>query len=116
LIKVTCKGSKEGLAPFGERTQSLLREWLLQYESDGRLWDISVRQIQVALQKLSLRTGLPCNPHTFGRTFASILAKRGIDSLHIMRLGRWQSLAVVDRYTKSVRFEDSPKFHKAAVS
>jgi integrase len=52
-----------------------------------------------------------CDAHTFRRSFASILAKRGIDSLHIMRLGRWESIAMVDRYTKSVKFEDSLKLY-----
>lgn len=65
------------------------------------------------LNTLKLKTGLPCNPHTFRRTFTSILAKRGVDSLHIMRLGRWESIQMVDRYTKSVRFEDSLKLYDA---
>jgi hypothetical protein len=38
---------------------------------------------------------------------ASLLAKRGIDSLHIMRLGRWESIVMVLRYTQSVKFEES---------
>jgi len=28
LIKVKCKGNKEGLAPFGERTEKLMKAWL----------------------------------------------------------------------------------------
>jgi len=68
------------------------------------------------LKRLSVRTGLPCNPHTFRRTFASILAKRGVDSLHIMRLGRWESIQMVERYTRSVGFEDSLKLYSAIVS
>jgi len=115
LIKVWCKGSKEGLAPFGHRTEKLLKEWLSQYSPDGRLWDINNWGISIMLRRLSAKTGLPCNPHTFRRTFASILAKRGVDSLHIMRLGRWQSLSMVDRYTKSVQFEDSLKLYSGIV-
>ncbi len=45
-----------------------------------------------------------------------MLAKKGIDSLHIMRLGRWESIAMVERYTRSVRFEDSLRlYHKIGV-
>ena len=113
--KVTCKGNKEGLAPFGIRTESLLKEWLSQYRADGRLWDINHWGINIMLQRLAAKTGLPCNAHTFRRTFASILAKKGIDSLHIMRLGRWESIQMVERYTKSVRFEDSLKLYSAVV-
>ncbi|MFC2007711.1 tyrosine-type recombinase/integrase [Chloroflexota bacterium] len=114
LIKVTCKGNKEGLAPFGERTEFLLKDWLSQYQTDGKLWDLNHWGICWMLRKLSTETGLPCNAHTFRRTFASILAKKGIDSLHIMRLGRWESIQMVERYTRSVKFEDSLKFYKGS--
>ena len=116
LIKVKCKGNKEGLAPFGQRTERLLKEWLSQYPTKDRLWDISEWGICWMLRKLEAKTGLPCNAHTFRRTFASILAKRGVDSLHIMRLGRWESIQMVQRYTRSVRFEDSLRFYKAPLS
>ena len=116
LIKVRCKGNKEGLAAFGERTESLLKEWMAQYSPNGRLWDVSQWGICWMLRKLSAETGLPCNAHTFRRTFASILAKRGLDSLHIKRLGRWESMAMVERYTRSVRFEDSLKLYSAIVN
>jgi site-specific recombinase XerD len=115
LIKVRCKGNKEGLAPFGARTEKLLREWLSQYNPDGRLWDLDYWGIISMLRRLQSRTGLPCNAHTFRRTFASVLSKRGVDSLHIMRLGRWESLAMVDHYTKSVKFEDSLKLYSPIV-
>jgi integrase/recombinase XerC len=111
LIKVVCKGNKEGLAPFGQRTEKLLKEWLAKHPSGGKLWDLKARGIAWMLYRLEAKTGLPCNAHTFRRTFASILSKRGVDSLHIMRLGRWQSLAMVDRYTRSVQFEDSLKLY-----
>ena len=113
LIKVKCKGNKEGYAPFGQRTEKLLREWLSQYRANGRLWDINRWSIIDMLSRLEAKTGLRCNPHTFRRTFTSILAKRGVDSLHIMRLGRWESMAMVERYTRSVTFQDSLRFYKA---
>ena len=112
LIKVWCKGNKEGLAPFGEKTEVLLREWMSQYtSSDGSIWGMNKWDIVDMLRRLRAKTGLPCNAHTFRRSFASILAKRGVDSLHIMRLGRWESISMVERYTRSVRFEDSLKLY-----
>ncbi|MFC1977182.1 tyrosine-type recombinase/integrase [Chloroflexota bacterium] len=112
LIKAKCKGGKEGYAPFGQRTEKLLKEWLSQYNPNGdNIWGMNRWGIVDMLQRLRTKTGLPCNPHTFRRTFASILAKKGIDSLHIMRLGRWESIQMVERYTKSVKFEDSLKLY-----
>lgn len=116
LIKVWCKGNREGLAPFRERTEKLMREWMSQYQCNGRLWDLDRWGIVEMLKVLRVKTGLQCNAHTFRRTFASLLAKRGIDSLHIMRLGRWESLAMVERYTRSVKFEDSLKLYSSIVS
>ena len=54
----------------------------------------------------------PCNPHTFRRTFASNLHRSGLDVEHIMRLGGWESLDMVLRYTRSVKFEDSLKLYQ----
>jgi site-specific recombinase XerD len=112
LIKVWCKGNKEGYAPFGERTKSLMKEWLSKFRTDGKLWDLNRWGIIEMLSQLKKKTGLPCNAHTFRRTFASILAKKGVDSLHIMRLGRWESIAMVERYTRSVKFEDSLRLYR----
>jgi len=117
LVKVICKGNREGYAPFGSRTEYLLREWLSEFNPNrSDVWGLNKWGIGDMLKRLRIKTGLPCNPHTFRRTFASILAKRGIDSLHIMRLGRWDSLVMVERYTRSVRFEDSLKFCKGPMS
>ncbi|MBN1367179.1 MAG: tyrosine-type recombinase/integrase [Dehalococcoidales bacterium] len=116
LIKVKCKGNKEGYAPFGQRTESLLREWLSEYKANGRLWDLNHYGVSIMLRRLSASTGIKFSAHTFRRTFASILAKRNVDSLHIMRLGRWSSVAMVERYTRSVKFEDSLKLYNAIVN
>ena len=117
LIKVRCKGNKEGLAPFGGGTETLLKQWLTEYTPiNGQLFNLTPCSIEDMLKLLKQETGLPCNPHTFRRTFASILSKRNVDSLHIMRLGRWKSLSMVQRYTKSVKFDDSLQFYSPVVS
>ncbi len=116
LIKVNCKGHKEGLAVFGERTESLLRQWLATYTPNGRVFDLKRWGVEAMIRDLSASSGIKFTPHTFRRTFASVLAKRNVDSLHIMRLGRWSSIQMVERYTKSVKFDDSLKFYTAVVS
>ena len=115
LIKVTCKGNKEGYAPFGSRTEKLLRACLEGCTSSNKLWDISDWGISWMLRKLEAKTSLPYNAHTFRRTFASILSKRGTDSLHIMRLGRWESIQMVERYTRSVQFDDSMQLYSSII-
>ena len=115
LISAICKGNKEGYAAFGSRTEALLKEWIAQRSPSDKLWDINASGISIMLRRLGARTGLPCNPHTFRRTFASVLSKRGLDSLHIMRLGRWESVQMVERYTRSVKFDDSLRLYSSIV-
>jgi len=72
--------------------------------------------IKSMLEQLGNENGLQCNPHTFRRTFACLLRKAGIDTMTIKDLGRWESLEMVQRYTRSVTFQDSLKFYKAPLS
>lgn len=50
------------------------------------------------------------------RTFASNLHRAGLDVKHIMRLGDWESLDMVLRYTRSVKFEERLKLYQAIKS
>jgi len=75
------------------------------------IWHMRPRGIQNTLERLERRTGLKCNPHTFRRTFASNLHHAGLDVEHIMRLGGWESLDMVLRYTRSVKFENSLRLY-----
>jgi site-specific recombinase XerD len=107
------KGEKQRLAPFTKKTAKLLKQVINQNGAGPNIWHIEPHGIQLMLQKLKQRTGLPCNPHTFRRTFASNLHRAGIDIEHIMRLCGWSSLDMVLTYTRSVKFEDSLKLYSA---
>ena len=117
-IRVLGKGNKEGYAPFGTMSEYYLKPWLVEYQpqSNNRIWGISSWGITSMLDGLRKETGLPCNPHTFRRTFACLLRKAGVDTMTIKDLGRWESLEMVQRYTRSVDFNDSMKFYKAPLS
>ena len=115
-IRVLGKGRKEALAPFGALSERWVREWLNQYEPDGNIWGFNQWGIISMLRRLRASTGLTCNPHTFRRTFATLLRKSGLDVMTIKDLGRWESLEMVQRYTRSVSFHDSMKFYKAPLS
>ena len=116
IVRVIGKGRKEDFAPFGELSERHLREWLTLYQPNGNIWGLNQWGITSMLRRLEEATGLPCNPHTFRRTFASLLRKAGVDTMTIKDLGRWESLEMVQRYTRSVTFEDSLKHYKAPLS
>jgi integrase len=112
-IWIIGKGRKEAAAPFGPLTEHYLQAWLNEYEADGNIWGLNTWGISSMLRRLGQVTGLPCNPHTFRRTFACLLRQGGVDSMTIKELGRWESLEMVQRYTRTITFNDSLKFYKA---
>ncbi|MFC1948106.1 tyrosine-type recombinase/integrase [Chloroflexota bacterium] len=112
-IRTIGKGKKEAYAPFGALSEVYLKEWLAQETHEKNIWGINQNGIRSMLVRLEKQTGLPCNPHTFRRTFACLLRKAGVDTMTIKDLGRWESLEMVQRYTRSVTFQDSLKFYKA---
>ncbi len=112
LITIWGKGGKQRKAPFTERTSKLLKEHVTNNHTGENIWSLNTWGIISVLRRLEKKTGLPCNPHTFRRTFASNLHRAGLDIEHIMRLGGWESLDMVVRYTRSVKFEESLKLYK----
>ena len=115
IVRVIGKGNKEGYATFGKRSEEYLKLWLNEYKPNmhEHIWNIGFWGVKEMLEQLKQKTGLPCNPHTFRRTFACLLRKAGVDTMTIKDLGRWESLEMVQRYNRSVRFQDSLKFYKA---
>jgi site-specific recombinase XerD len=119
IVTVIGKGSKQRKAPFSKRTADLITEHFrvnkvkkVSQKIYMNIWDMKRRGIQMMLYRLEKKTGLQCNPHTFRRTFASNLHRHGLDVEHIMRLGGWESLDMVLRYTRSVKFEESLKVYR----
>lgn len=111
-VTIWGKGNKQRKAPFTEGTARPLSDLISQNGTGDNIWQMKPSGIATMLRRLEERTGLKCNPHTFRRTFASNLHRAGLDVEHIMRLGGWESLDMVLRYTRSVKFEDSLRFYR----
>jgi len=115
-VRIIGKGRKEALAPFGSLTAKYLKAWLDRCQADGNIWGLNRWGIISMLRRLEAATGLPCNPHAFRRTFACLLRKSGLDVMTIKDLGRWESLEMVQRYTRLITFQDSLRFYKGVMS
>jgi site-specific recombinase XerD len=116
-VRVMGKGQKEALAPFGKQTEQYLKQWLSEYQPDGgTIWGINKWGITAMLRRLENTTGITCNPHTFRRTFACLLRKAGLDTMTIKDLGRWESIEMVQRYTRSITFQDCMRMYREVVS
>ncbi len=115
-IKVKIKGGQECLAPFGNLTEQYVKSWLSQYQPNDNIWGMNRWGIISMLRRLEAATGITCNPHVFRRTFACLLRRAGVDTMTIKDLGRWETLEMVERYTRSFDFKDSLKFYKGPLS
>ncbi len=115
-IRILGKGRKEAYAAFGDLTEKYLRAWLQEYQpGDSNIWGLTGWGIASMLRRLEKETGITCNAHSLRRTFACLLRKAGVDTMTIKDLGRWESLEMVQRYTRSVDFDDSLKFYPASL-
>lgn len=110
-FKVMTKGKKEGKAAFTQRTATLLLECISQNKSI-RVFNLRPSGIQTTLHRMGKKAGFACNAHSFRRGFACHLHKKGLSTLSIMHLGRWSSLGMVERYTRSLSFDECLEHYK----
>jgi integrase len=111
-ILIWGKGKKQRRAPFTERSAVLIKQHIAQNGTGENIWHMKPRGIQNMLLELAKKTELPCNPHTFRRTFACNLHRKGLSTLDIMHLGGWSDLSMVLRYTQSITFDDCLEHYK----
>jgi len=64
------------------------------------------------LKRLSEETGIRCNSHSFRRGFAVHQVKSGLSARVIQALGGWETIAMVERYSKSLTFDDALQLYK----
>ena len=64
------------------------------------------------MKRLSKETGIKCNPHSFRRGFAVHQVKSGLSTRVVQALGGWETIAMVERYSKSLTFDDALQLYK----
>jgi site-specific recombinase XerD len=113
-IRVLGKGRKERNVTFTQVSENYLRQWFEKSNVEsGNIWNTTEGGIVWALRHLEKKTGIKCNPHVFRRSFATIMKSKGVDIAIIRQLGGWESLAMVERYTRSFGFMDALKLYKS---
>ena len=113
-IRVIGKGRKERDVTFTYISENYLRQWLNEGKiSNGNIWKMTEWGIVWSLRQLEKKTGIKANPHVFRRSFATIMKSKGVDIAIIRQLGGWESLAMVERYTRSFGFMDALKHYKS---
>jgi len=113
LVKVWGKGAKERVGKLSDTTLVYLREHLETFNPNGgSIWGLSGRGIQAFLRRLKTTTGIPCNPHSFRRSWTIESIKNGTNLLDVQLLGGWESFEMVKRYAREVNSEDAVSRYK----
>ena len=99
-VVVLGKGNKFRKALAGN---GIVREWFSTHDSFG----LDSSGIQMILKRLGKESGIHCNPHSFRRGMAVHNVKCGLSTRVVQALGGWEQISMVERYTKSLTFEDA---------
>jgi site-specific recombinase XerD len=111
-VKVMGKGSRERVGKFGDTVAQCLKEHLASYSPNGNIWGLTADGIASMLKRLSRKTGVTCNPHSFRRAWTIEAIRNGTNLLDVQVLGGWASLEMVRRYARELNSEDAISRYK----
>ena len=104
-VIVLGKGNRYRKALAGN---GIVRYWFTHHDS----FEVSPHGVQTILRRLGNETGIKCNPHSFRRGFAVHQVKSGLSTRVVQALGGWEQISMVERYTKSLAFDDALQLYK----
>lgn len=104
-VTVLGKGNKFRKALSGN---GIVKAWFTSHDS----FELDASGIQMMLKRLGKETGIHCNPHSFRRGFAVHQVKSGLSTRVVQSLGGWEQISMVERYTRSLSFDDALKLYK----
>lgn len=104
-VTVLGRGNKYRKALAGN---GLVRQWFAEHDS----FELNKGGAQTMLKRLMAETGIQCNAHAFRRGFAVHQIKSGLSTRVVQALGGWETIAMVERYSKSLTFDDALQLYK----
>jgi integrase/recombinase XerD len=99
-VVILGKGNKYRKALAGN---GLVREWFSSHDA----FEMSRSGVATMLKRLAKETGIQCNAHSFRRGFAVHQVKSGLSTRIVQALGGWESITMVERYSRSLTFDDA---------
>ena len=70
-------------------------------------FELKISGINMVLRRLERKTGITCNAHCFRRGFAIQLLKKGCSTRIVQKLGGWENIAMVEKYSEQLSHEDA---------
>lgn len=86
----------------------LVRQWFNEHES----LEITKCGAQTMLKRLKAESGITCNAHSFRRGFCVHQVKCGLSTRVVQALGGWESIAMVEKYSKSLNFDEALSLYR----
>jgi len=81
----------------------LIKKWFTEHDS----FELNKGGAQTMLKRLKAQSGIQCNAHSFRRGFCVHNVKIGLSTRVVQTLGGWEQITMVERYSKSLTFDDA---------
>jgi integrase/recombinase XerD len=81
----------------------VVKEWFTEHGT----FELSKGGAQTILKRLKADCGIQCNAHSFRRGFCVHNVKAGLSTRVVQALGGWETISMVERYSKSLTFDDA---------
>ncbi|MFC1978885.1 tyrosine-type recombinase/integrase [Chloroflexota bacterium] len=104
-VIVLGKGNRYRKALSGN---GIVKAWFTEHDS----FEINSSGIQTMLKRLTKESGIKCNPHSFRRGFAVYNVKSGLSTRVVQSLGGWETISMVEKYSKSLSFEEALNLYR----
>jgi integrase/recombinase XerD len=99
-VIVLGKGNRYRKALAGNGT---VKKWFDEHDT----FELVKSGAQTILQRLKTVSGVQCNAHSFRRGFCVHQVKSGLSTRVVQALGGWETISMVEKYSKSLTFDDA---------
>jgi len=86
----------------------LIKKWFAEHDS----FEIIKSGAQTMLKRLSRESNIKCNAHSFRRGFCVHQVKSGLSTRVVQALGGWESITMVERYSRSFDFDGALELYR----
>ncbi|MFC1865670.1 tyrosine-type recombinase/integrase [Chloroflexota bacterium] len=86
----------------------LIRQWFNEHDS----FAITINGAQAMFKTLKAESGIACNVHSFRRGFCVHQVKSGLSTQVAQALGGWESITMVERYSRSFDFDGALELYR----
>ena len=86
----------------------LVRQWFSKHDT----FEVTKGGAQTMLKRLKAEAGVQCNAHSFRRGFCIHQLKNGLSTRVVQSLGGWETISMVENYSKSLSFDEALSLYR----